>query len=218
MREALQRWLTFSSTERAFTPRRSRTRFSRYLPQPRHLLNPICGRKCRYPQRNHTRRLKVPSASWIPSETQTTTQQSFSRAFSISFRKSSVLKLLFRKVYVTGIIALIFTGKDTGSGKPSGVPSHDLHDGDGFLLIHRSVKNNLPHSGSYIFGGASVAGVWSVFTRSLSMVLGSPMTRIGLFDLRGIAGKLAHGIHRIIAADIEKPTDIQLLKLLKRRG
>ena len=36
--EALQRWLTFSSMERAFTPSRLRTRFSRYLPQPASIL------------------------------------------------------------------------------------------------------------------------------------------------------------------------------------
>ena len=36
--EAEQRWLTFNSTERAFTPRRFLTRFSRYLPQPASIL------------------------------------------------------------------------------------------------------------------------------------------------------------------------------------
>ena len=127
------------------------------------------------------------------------------------------VEIAFRKIYVAGIIVLIFTGKDSGSGKPSGVASHDLHDGDGFLLIHRSVKNNLSYSGGHIFGCASIAGSMVCVYKIVVNGLGLADDTDRAVDLRGIAGKLAHGIHRIIAADIEKPADIQLLKLRKKK-
>ena len=127
------------------------------------------------------------------------------------------VEIAFRKIYVTGIIALIFTGKDSGSGKPSGVASHDLHDGDGFLLIHRSVKNNLSYSGGHIFGGASVAGsmvrVYQIVVNGLGLADNTDRA----VDLRGIAGKLAHRIHGIVAAYVKEPADIQFLKLLKKK-
>src|SRR5699024_5958707 len=83
--------------------------------------------------------------------------------------------------------------------------------------IHRSVKNNLSYSGGHIFGGASVA--WSMVRVYQIVVngLGLADDTDRAVDLRGIAGKFAHGIHRIIAADIEKPADIQLLKLFKKK-
>ena len=82
--DAEQRWLTLSSTERALTPRRLRTRFSRYLPQPASILWP----KASVPAALSYSQMKVPSLSWIPSDTQTTTLQFFSKE-ALTFRRNS---------------------------------------------------------------------------------------------------------------------------------
>ena len=41
-------------------------------------------------------------------------------------------------------------------------------------------------------------------TRSLSIVLGMPIKADRTFDLRRIAGKLADGVHRVVAADVKR--------------
>ena len=83
--DAEQRWLTLSSTERAFTPRRFLTRFSRYLPQPASILCP----KVSVPTELSYSQINVPLSSWIPSDTQTMTLQFFSKEFSTALRNSS---------------------------------------------------------------------------------------------------------------------------------
>ena len=141
----------------------------------------------------------------------------FFQGFFDVFQEVFRIEIAFRKIYVTGIVAFVFTGKDSGGSEPACVASHDLHDGDGFLLIHRSVKNDFPYSGSHIFGGASIAGSVICVYKVVVDGLGLADHADRAVDLRGIAGKLAHRIHGIVAAYVKEPADIQFLKLFKKK-
>ena len=83
--ETEQRWLTFNSTERAFTPSLPRTRRSRYFPQPASILWP----KLSSPASLSYSHTNTPSLSRIPSETHTTTALFTEKHSSTFFRNAS---------------------------------------------------------------------------------------------------------------------------------
>ena len=60
------------------------------------------------------------------------------------------------------------------AGQPAGVASHDLQNGNGSVVVH----NGTPMQVVAMYRAAEPKpGQWSVPLRSLSMVLGTPMTR-----------------------------------------
>ena len=127
-----------------------------------------------------------------------------------------LIKCNFRKIDENRIVAFEFTGKDTGSGQPSGMTSHDLNDCNGFfIIINRSVNCNLTNSGCYIFGSTSESRCMVCQDKVIVDCLrDSDETDLAVYSL-SIAGKLAYCIHGIISTDVEEVTDIVLLKFFK---
>ena len=127
-----------------------------------------------------------------------------------------LIKCNFRKIDQNRIVAFEFTGKDTGSGQPSGMTSHDLNDRNGFfIIINRSVDRNLTDCGRYIFGSTSESRCVVCQDKVIvDRFRDSDETDLAVYSL-SIAGKLAYCIHGIISTDVEEVTDIILLKFLK---
>ena len=93
--------------------------------------------------------------------------------------------------------------------------SHDLNDGDRFLLIDRGVQRNFTDGCSDIAGSAAVSR--RVIGQDEIVVdrLGNADKADRAFDLRRIAGKLADGVHRVVAADVKEIADVQPLQFFK---
>ena len=127
-----------------------------------------------------------------------------------------LIKCNFRKIDQNRIVAFEFTGKDTGSGQPSGMTAHDLNDCNGFfIIINRSVDRNLTNSGCYIFGSTSESRCMVCQDKVIvDRLRDSNETDLAVYSL-SIAGKLAYCIHGIISTDVEEVADIVLLKFLK---
>ena len=67
-----------------------------------------------------------------------------------------------------------------GTGQPAGMAAHDLGHRYAADVIHAGITDDLFQDGGNVLGGTAVTGVWSVYIRSLSMVLGTPIKRISL--------------------------------------
>ena len=126
------------------------------------------------------------------------------------------IEIGFRKINEKRIVSNIFPGKGSSSGEPACVTSHDLDDSDGFFLIDTGVQGDLTDGGSYVAGSTSesgsMVGVYKIVINGLRLTEDTDVAA----DLFSIAGKLADGIHGIVAADIKEPADIHLLEFLKK--
>ena len=124
----------------------------------------------------------------------------------------------FREIDEEGIIAFKFPCQAGGGRQPSGVASHDLHNGYRLLLINGGVQNNFPDGGGHIAGGASKAG--SMVRKHQVVVdgFGDPDKADGTFGILRIAGQLIHRIHGIVSADIKKIADVHFLEIVKNSG
>ena len=93
--------------------------------------------------------------------------------------------------------------------------SHDFNDGDRFLLIDRGVQRNFTDGCSDIAGSTAVSR--RVIGQNEIVVdrLGNADKADRTFDLRCIAGKLADGVHRVVAADVKEIADVQPLQFFK---
>ena len=93
--------------------------------------------------------------------------------------------------------------------------SHDFNDGDRFLLIDRGVQRNFTDGCSDIAGSTAVSR--RVIGQNEIVVdrLGNADKADRTFDLRRIAGKLADGVHRVVAADVKEIADVQPLQFFK---
>ena len=94
--------------------------------------------------------------------------------------------------------------------------SHDLDDSDRFFLVDAGVQGDLTDGGGYVAGSTSesgsMVGVYKIVINGLRLTEDTDVAA----DLFSIAGKLADGIHGIVAADIKEPADIHLLEFLKK--
>ena len=135
---------------------------------------------------------------------------------SINFpEKFFYIEIRFRKINEKWVVSGVFPGKGSGSGEPACVTSHDLDNGDRFFLINTGVQGDLTDSGSYVTGSASEARgmvcVYKIVINGLRLAEDTDIT----VDLFGIAGKLADGIHGIIAANVQKITDLHPVEFVK---
>ena len=90
-----------------------------------------------------------------------------------------------------------------------------LNDGDRFLLIDRGVQRNFTDGCSDIAGSTAVSR--RVIGQNEIVVdrLGNADKADRTFDLRRIAGKLADGVHRVVAADVKEIADVQPFQFFK---
>ena len=129
------------------------------------------------------------------------------------------IKGSFRQIDKDRIVSLKFSGKGGCGGQPSGVTSHDLNDSDRFFaVIYRGVQSDLAHRGGDVFCRASES---RCVVREYQVVvdgLGDPDETDLAADLIGVCRQLAHGVHGVVSADVEKETDMILFKSLKDAG
>ena len=139
----------------------------------------------------------------------------FEAGFSF-FQKFFCIEGCFRKINKKRVIAGIFAGEGAGCCKPSGMTSHDLYDGHGFFLINIGIQGDFTNCGSHISGSTaksrSVVSMHKIIVNGLRLSDNADVTA----NHGCVAGKLAHSIHGIVAADVEKPADIHLLKFAEK--
>ena len=140
----------------------------------------------------------------------------FLKSFFKSTQESILVKSNFRKVNEQRIVSFVFTRKGTGSSDPSGMTPHDLDDRDGFFFVDVGICRDFTDCGSNVFGGTSEArgmvGIYQIIINRLRFTDHADRTA----NACRVAGKFTDGIHRIIATNIEEPTDIEFLKFAEK--
>ena len=93
--------------------------------------------------------------------------------------------------------------------------SHKFHNSDRLLLVYRSIQRDLTHGSRHIFCRAAVA--WRMIRQDQVIVDSLRNTdKANVTSVMGcVAGKLADGIHGIIAANVQKITDLHPVEFVK---
>ena len=152
--ETEQRWLTFNSTERAFTPSLPRTRRSRYFPQPASILCQNCPvrPRCRIRIQIHRlchgfplRRTRPPHCS--------------RKSTPPPFSGTPPGQRHLRQIYKQRVVSPEFPCQHPCGCQPACMTAHDLHDRDGPGVIYACVNADLPHCGCHISAALPKPGV-----------------------------------------------------------
>ena len=104
-------------------------------------------------------------------------------------------------------------------GQPSGIPAHDLHYGDVFVVVHRPVALDLREGGGDVLG----RGTESRAVVSLGQVVvdgfGRAHDKQIVDSLRlAVLGQLEHRVHGVISANVDKIPDAVFAENLQIRS
>ena len=137
---------------------------------------------------------------------------------TLTFRNESVhIKGKLREVDGVRTVAILALGECGGAGQPAGVPAHNLDDDDLSVRIsHRpAVADNLLYGGSDVLRGGAVA------RRVVGQreVIVDRLRAADKADLRArdnaVVRQLLDRVHRVVAADVDKAVDLEILKDLE---
>ena len=109
---------------------------------------------------------------------------------------------------------ILSLGKSGCTCEPSGIPSHDLNDSYKSLSIFQgiAVADDLLCGGSDVLGSTSVARCVIGQSQIVVNGLGNADELCGIALYNGVIGKLFDGVHGVVAADVNKALDLQLVQ------
>ena len=81
--------------------------------------------------------------------------------------------------------------------------SHQFHDSDSRLLVHRGVQGNFTDRGGHILGGASISGGMVCHRKIVVYGFWHPMKEMDSRRIRAHRESFVNRVHGIISADIE---------------
>ena len=127
------------------------------------------------------------------------------------------IKGKLREVDGIRAVAVLTLGERGRAGQPAGVPAHDLNDDDLAVRVSHgpAVADNLLYGGSDVLRGGAVA------RRVVGQreVIVDRLRAADKADLRArdnaVVRQLLDRVHRVVAADVDKAVDLEILKDLE---
>ena len=108
----------------------------------------------------------------------------------------------------------IGSGQRGGTGQPAGVAAHDLNDADHAGIVDPGILINLHAACCDVLGGRGEAGAVIRAEQVIVNGLGDAHDTALIADLLHILGDFVAGVHGIVAAVVEKVSDIVLFEYL----
>ncbi len=109
-------------------------------------------------------------------------------------------------------LAVLAARKRRRRGKPTRVSAHNLDYGHYGIVVYKTVAYNLLGGCRNVLCRRAVTGSVVGNGKVVIYRLGAPHKAYGTADFFAVLGKLVYGVHRIVAADIEKGVNIQFFK------
>ena len=128
------------------------------------------------------------------------------------FDKTVHIERHFRQADHIHAFTVIALGQGSGGGQPAGVAAHDLHNGDIFGAVDRSIPDDLLHYHTNVLGRRAIAGGVVSDHQIVVDGLGHAYEPDIAVDTGAVVCQLADGIHGVVAADVEEVAHIQLVQ------